>query len=150
MRHALMAAALWMMTSLPALAQQNTWIQIEAQPSLAAAEASVRSYAARLPDVAGFQLSTRWYGIALGPYTAQDAQRQLQALRGQGLISRDSFLVQTGVFRQQFWPVGAAALAPGTQPVTPVAPLETETEATAAEAPAEPVIEEETPRQAQA
>ncbi|MEO0666236.1 MAG: serine protease, partial [Pseudomonadota bacterium] len=152
MRHALMAAALWMMTSLPALAQQNTWIQIEAQPSLAAAEASVRSYAARLPDVAGFQLSARWYGIALGPYTAQDAQRQLQALRGQGLISRDSFLVQTSVFRQQFWPVGAAALAPGTQPVTPVAPLETqtETEAAAVEAPAAPVIEEETPRQAQA
>ena len=47
--------------AMPASAQQDdvVWVQIEAQPSLVAAQDRARSYATRLPDVSGFSLGNR-------------------------------------------------------------------------------------------
>jgi len=91
---------------------QQAWVQIEAQPSLRAAEERVRAYSDVFPDVAGFAMDTGWYAIALGPFTPAEAARQLQVLRGERMIPADSYLADTSRFRQQFWPVGAMA-APG-------------------------------------
>lgn len=139
----------------PAYAQDAAWVQIEAQPSLNAAETRARDYAGTLPDVNGFSLGGGWYAIALGPYSADDADTVLREYRREGRIPRDSFIAFSASFRQQFWPVGANLLN-----VTPLAPaLTTEQEDTtvaqvpAAPAPApepEPVEPDETPREARA
>ena len=142
MKRVLLALALWFCVTGAAVAQQSVWIQIEAQPSLRAAEDRLRTYAARLPDVAGFQLSARWYGIALGPYSRPDAVQQLGSLRAQGLIPRDSFIAEPTRFRRQFWPIGANDLTAAALAAPAPAP-------TATPAP-ELQPSDETPRQARA
>ncbi len=83
------------------------WVQIEAQPSLTQAQASVRRYAADLPDVNGFSLGTGWYAIALGPYRPDEALRVLQVYRAEGVIARDSYIAENSAYERQFWPIGA-------------------------------------------
>ena len=158
-----------MMTALfgrPALAQNAAWVQIEAQPSLSAAENRARSYANRLRDVNGFSLGGGWYAVALGPYSEEDASDVLRTLRRNGAIPRDSFIAFSGSFRDQFWPIGANLLN-----VTPINPslgsgTDTDTAQTAqtdqtqaqtqpaapaaAEPEPEPVPADETPREARA
>lgn len=103
---------------------QQAWIQIEAQPSLSLAESSARTYASRLPNVNGFALGGGWYGLALGPFTEDDAAARLRSLRASGTIPRDSFVADGRGYRQQFWPVGANALA--SAPVSPPAAIQVE------------------------
>jgi peptidoglycan hydrolase-like protein with peptidoglycan-binding domain len=108
----------------PAMAQDGqdrVWVQIEAQPSIALAEESIRAYAEKLQDVNGFALGGGWYAIALGPYTREDAGRVLQVLRRERTIPRDSYIAFSSSFRQQFWPVGANLLnlPEATEPQTP-------------------------------
>ena len=90
--------------------QNLAWVQIEAQPSLARAQASIRRYAAELQDVNGFTIRGGWYAIALGPYTPEDAARVLQVYRAERVIPRDSYLARSSDYAQQFWPVGANVL----------------------------------------
>ena len=124
----------------------DAWIQIEAQPSLTTATQSARTYAATLPNVAGFKLSGRWHVIALGPYTDDaDANAARRTLRAQGVIPSDSFIADGAQYHQAFWPIGGvaavtspitnaptetaeqAADAPATQETASVAPVRTET-----------------------
>ncbi|MCB4456364.1 trypsin-like peptidase domain-containing protein [Leisingera sp. McT4-56] len=107
------------------------WIQIAARPSLREAENEARSYAARLPDVSGYALGGGWYGVVLGPYAREDAERVLQVYRAEGQIPRDSFIAFKRNLRSQFYPVAADA----TQPAEP------------APAPAEPAVQEPEPQQ---
>jgi len=93
-----------------ASAQDVVWIQIEAHPSLRAAQARAQTYSAALPDVSGFSLGGNWYGVMLGPYTRPDAERVLQAYRDERKIPVDSFVSFTSSLGQQFWPVGADIL----------------------------------------
>ncbi|MEL6549083.1 MAG: serine protease [Pseudomonadota bacterium] len=141
MRRVILAALVWLAASSAAVAQDRVWIQVEAQPSLRQAQDRVRTYAARLPDVAGFQLSARWYGIALGPYSRADATQRLAALRAEGLVPRDSYLVEPARFERQFWPIGAEDLRNTTAIVAPAPTLQQEPELQPAD---------ETPRQARA
>lgn len=109
--------------SIPAAAQESAWVQIEAQPDLARAEASLRDYAARLPDVNGFALPTGWYAIALGPFDEQTARDVLRNLRAQGAIPRDSYVTFSSAYRQQIWPVGTNLLdAPAEGTITRAEP----------------------------
>jgi hypothetical protein len=134
------------------------WVQIEAQPSLAKAQARTRAYAAKLPDVNGFALSGGWYAVVLGPYTAGDAQRVLSAYRADRLIPSDSFIAYSSSFRQQFWPVGAnllnlpAVAAPQSVEPQTTEPQSTEPQATDPQvqtAPQpEPQASDETPTEA--
>ena len=128
--------------------QQIAWVQIEAQPTLAAAQERARIYAATLPDVNGFALGSGWYGISLGPYTPEDAVLVLRSYRAQGLIPSDSYVMPTADFGQQFWPVGADILGRTRAP----APAETAT--TTPPAPSAPAVAappaDETPREARA
>ncbi|MEM6275662.1 MAG: trypsin-like peptidase domain-containing protein [Pseudomonadota bacterium] len=147
MRRQGLALVVWLfgvMVALPVAAQNAVWIQIEAQPSLTEAEASVRGYAARLPDVAGFRLGGRWYGIAMGPYTRADAEQRLARLRAERAIPQDAFIAFPSSFRTQFWPIGANDLAAAPVAVTPSTP-ESLSEPTAT-----PLPSDETPSQARA
>jgi S1-C subfamily serine protease len=92
--------------------QEIVWVQIEARPTLAEASERARAYAADLPDVNGFALTTGWYAVVLGPYTRPDAEQVLRVYRAEGAIPRDSYIAFTGSFRQQFWPVGSSLLEP--------------------------------------
>ncbi len=106
-----------------AVAQQDVvWVQIEARPTLAQAQERARAYAADLPDVNGFVLSSGWYAIALGPYTRPDAEQVLRVYRAERTIPDDSFIAFTSSFRQQFWPVGANLLTPSQPPLPPAVP----------------------------
>ena len=134
----------------PALgwAQAQVWIQIEAQPTLAAAERSARAYNESLGDVAGFRIGSGWYAVALGPYSEADAAFTLRELRAVRRVPRDSFLSDGSDYVQQFWPVGATSLLDGTTTAAPTPA--TEAPETETEAPVEVVEIDETPREARA
>jgi S1-C subfamily serine protease len=131
----------------PAQAQQNlqetVWIQVAARSSLAEAQQEAQSVASSLPDVAGFSLGGGWYGILIGPYSREDANRVLQVYRSEGQIPRDSFIAFPANLRAQFYPLGtdaAQALAPNPVQTPAAIPQPGET---VAETPAvdEPVLE---------
>ena len=127
------------------------WVQIEAQPTLAAAAERAAEYAADLPDVNGFSLGNGWYGIALGPYAPQDAEQVLRVYRSEGSIPRDSYIAFSSSFASQFWPVGTDLLKRGVLQV-PQAPDATAEAATPTPEPqpeiATPEPADETPAQA--
>ena len=100
---------LMLVAGLPVMAQDRIWVQIEAQPSLASATERARAYAALFPDVAGYQVSTDWYAIVLGPYDVAEGAAQLATLRRENLIPGDSFIVDGANFGQVFWPVGGVS-----------------------------------------
>lgn len=157
----------WMVATGAARAQEETaWVQIEARRTLTEAQSQVRGYAGRLEDVVGHALSSGWYGIALGPYSAEDAGVVLRSLRASGAIPQDSFIVDGGNFGAQFWPVGtgaattpqalpeavAAGTAPETAPETApdLSQAEPAPETIAAAEPEPEPEPDETPREAQA
>ena len=82
-------------------ADDVVWIQVEAQPNLAAATDRARAYSANLEDVNGFALGGSWYGIAVGPYRRDDAELLLRRYRRDGVIPRDSFIQLSERFQQQ-------------------------------------------------
>jgi len=127
---------------------QSTWVQVEARPTLAEAEARARTYSQTFPSVAGFRLRSGWYAIALGPFPQERAVAELRALLAERLIPPDSFVADGSTYGQRFWPtVGAATpdlpapdpAPPGATaapvPVPPPAPIdETPAEARRSEA----------------
>ncbi len=121
MKRYLVAMKLGLLASLySGTALAETWIQIEAQPTLTTATEAARGYANSFPNVAGFKLEGRWHVIALGPYAsdvAADSARQI--LITQGAIPDDSFLSDGTAYRQAYWPVGGLGAV---TPVTPAAP----------------------------
>ncbi len=126
-------AVIWTLAG--SAAAQSVWVQIEAKRSLIEAQDRVRDYSGTLQFVNGFALRSGWYAITLGPFDPADAEIQLLRLRASGRIPRDSFIADGSNFRQQFWPVGAAAI--GAPQIVPDRPIEE----TAAPAPLIPTEE---------
>ncbi|MDE0590119.1 serine protease [Halocynthiibacter sp. C4] len=91
-------------------AQQASWIQIEAHPSLNEAQVRAQAFAGAFDNVNGFRSNSGWYVIALGPYDAVTAENELQRLAVENLIPADSYLVKSDRFTQQYWPIGANRL----------------------------------------
>ncbi len=128
---ALVWAALWVA---PALAQQQSWLQVEAQPSLDQARRAARDYALRLDSVAGYRLgSSNWHAIVIGPLSPDDARALSRDLRRRGAVPGDAFVTDGANFRARFWPDGDVAGLPPLpaappQPAAPaaVAPLPNE------------------------
>ncbi|PIE16128.1 MAG: peptidoglycan-binding protein [Rhodobacterales bacterium] len=121
---------------------QNSWIQIEAQPSLRQAKSRSQAYAGVFQNVNGFAIGSGWYAIVLGPFTEEGARLRRLQLRRENLIPRDSFVVDGKTFRQQFWPVGAnTRLQPPVAVTPPVADSNTA-------APQPAALPDETPKQA--
>jgi len=124
-----------------AQAQDSYWVQVEANATLREAENAARRYAQQLEDVNGFRLGrSGWYAIALGPYTEATATERLLELRARRAIPGDAYVSDSQPYTQQFWPVGADALAQtpaGTAPTAPApAPAPAETPEVAEVAPA--------------
>ncbi|MCY4178811.1 MAG: peptidoglycan-binding protein [Litoreibacter sp.] len=139
----LLSIFLWVW-GLPAAAQ--TWIQVEAHPTLRTAEERAREYAQAFEEIVGYRLPGGWYALALGPYVSEtQADLLRRELRRGGIIPGDSYLTDGTGYRAQFWPIGAqAGTAPAPVPSTPEVQ------------PTEPVVQSEpeevfeTPRQARA
>lgn len=152
--HRLFVAFLILLFSLmrPLAAQQAApdvaWVQIEAHPSLTEARARASIFALRLPDVNGFALGGGWYGIALGPYTRPDAEQVLRVYRLQGQIPRDSYLVSSENFGEQFWPVGSDLLSRGTVSAPVADATAPDMQQAQAQPEPEPQPADETPEQA--
>ncbi len=104
----------------PIWAQTNSWIQIEARPTEAIAVERAQAYAARLPDVSGFQLRSGWFAITLGPYPEAEAEARLAQLRATGAIPADSYLTDEGSFFSRFYGFNLAVAEPAApaEPVT--------------------------------
>ena len=143
--------ALFAALSGPATAQQSSWIQIEAQPSLRQGQARARAYAGAFQNVNGFSIGSGWYAIALGPFTVNGAEATRIQLRQENLIPSDSFVVDGAAFRQQFWPVGVDTRhqPPAATPVETAQTPDTTPEAIVVETPvAPPPPADETKREA--
>lgn len=101
------------LSAMPAAAQISGddigWVQIEAQPTLSAAQRSIRNYATQLDDVNGFYMGSGWYVVTLGPYTLDDADAVRRELRRNGEIPSDAFIADGRRYTQQFWPIGVGA-----------------------------------------
>ncbi|MEO9779310.1 MAG: serine protease [Sedimentitalea sp.] len=123
--------------------QEAVWVQIEAHPNLQVARNRAQDYAAQLADVNGFSLGGTWYGILLGPYLREDAQRVLQVYRADRLIPSDSFIAYSRNLDEQFWPEGSDVLDRGVV-AAPIA--QTDPQTTLPEAPLAP--SDETPAEA--
>ncbi|MEM9795295.1 MAG: serine protease [Pseudomonadota bacterium] len=95
-----------------ARAQQDSFVQIEAHPTLREGQDRARAYANLLPNINGFTLRNGWFALALGPYDASGARQALRALRTEGLIPRDSYLTRAGDYRDRFWPSAGPILVP--------------------------------------
>jgi peptidoglycan hydrolase-like protein with peptidoglycan-binding domain len=154
----------------PIAAQEQVWLQIEAQPTLEKAEERARAYGGAFPNVAGFRLSSGWYAIVLGPYAAGEADQALRSLKQDRLVPGDAYLAEGNSFRDAFWPPGgdpagqaAAGVAPAepvevtplAEPAEPATDPILDTAAPAADpaadpAPAQPAFVDETPAQAKA
>ncbi len=91
----------------------TSYLQIEAQPTLAGAQDRARAYAAAFPDVQGFRLTSGWYAILLGPMSTPEAANRLATLKQEGLIPPDSYLNTADRFGPRFWPIGDSSPAGG-------------------------------------
>jgi hypothetical protein len=130
-----------------ALAQDGTvWIQIEAQPTLAAAEDRARAWTAMFPETGGFRLRSGWYAVMIGPYPEAEARERLATLRQDGMIPGDSFIAFDRDFGPRYWPPEGVsptlpeageetvAAAPAPEPEPLLIPDETRAEARDSEA----------------
>ncbi|NBT32772.1 MAG: peptidoglycan-binding protein, partial [Rhodobacteraceae bacterium] len=88
----LLASVFTLFSTITAIAQEIGWIQVEAQPTLTAAQDRARAYSTLLDNVNGYYLGGSWYGIALGPYGVSDAEALMRQLKSEGTIPRDSFI----------------------------------------------------------
>lgn len=133
-----MRKIVWMIAVMVGLAAaaraEDAWVQVAARPTLAQAQDQAREYSRTFTNVQGFRLPSGWYGIVLGPYSADQAEAQLGLLLGEGMIPRDSFVARGGGFGPQFWPDAAAAAPPSPGEAAAPAPAEAVDPADGAEA----------------
>ena len=140
--------ALLMLTRIASAQEGQVWVQIEAQPNLAAAQDRIRDYSAALEDINGFAMQGGWYAVALGPYSRTDAEQVLNVLRSEGKIPRDSYIAFSRAYGQQFWPVGGSTVAAVTPSVTTGATDTAAAQPEAVAVPAEPQLPDETKAEA--
>ncbi|WP_298292338.1 serine protease [uncultured Litoreibacter sp.] len=144
-------ASFFLCVTASAVWAQQTWVQVEAHPSLRTAEDRARAYTTAFSEVVGYRLPGGWYALALGPYpTPNEARSRLLELRRGGVIPQDSYISDGATYRNQFWPVGAAigSVTPEAPSATPEEPAVQDPVAEAE--PAAPVELDETPREARA
>ncbi len=142
---ALIVSALTVTTRVAAQNRDVVFVQLEAHPSLQIAQIRAQIYGNYLADVNGFSLGGGWYGIALGPYTRDDAQQVLLVYQAERRIPSDAYIAEARTFGNQFYPVGANVLNQGTIAVPGTTQAATETAPTPAP---EPQVADETPAEA--
>ena len=100
----LLAIVTGLLVATAASAQEQVWVQIEAQPTEAEGKERAAAYAAAFPDVQGWQLNSGWYAVALGPYDRAAAVERLAGLKRENMIPRDSYISDGRSHLVQFWP----------------------------------------------
>ncbi len=128
------------------MAAAQSWVQVEARPTLPEARDRAAAYDSAFSNVEGYWLRSGWFAIVLGPFANSDeAQRVRDTLQQDRIIPPDSFVADGREFRQKYWPSGVRA---GAAVRTPTPLPQT---APAAPTPQTPAIAlDETPAQARA
>ena len=120
---ALMFCALTFLPRTVAQAQDSqVWLQVEAHPDRATAEARAQAYSALFPETAGYGLRSGWFGIMIGPFPAAEATDLLANLKSEALIPADSFIAYARDFGDQYWPAAGAAPAAAADVASVTAP----------------------------
>ncbi|MBK1634715.1 serine protease [Rhodovulum adriaticum] len=109
--------------TMPAKAQDQAFLQIEAHASLQEAQDRARAYSGVFPNIVAYRVATGWYALAIGPYSQDQAETEIGRLRAEGLIPRDSFIGYGRDFREQVWPTQAPRPAQAMPAQTPFAPI---------------------------
>ncbi len=105
--------AMTVVAELAAAQQSQFYIQVEARPSLEAAQERAQNYARQFGDVNGFFLGQGWYGIAVGPFSSYEiAQAELGRLNAIYSLPSDAYVENGQLYGRQFWPIGASLGAP--------------------------------------
>lgn len=109
-----MVLSLYVISTPRLAAQELFWIQVEANSTLAQSQERALLYSELFDDLAGFQLTTGWYALVIGPYADEEqALADRRSLLSRGALPRDAYVTQGPEFRQQVWPVGAATNGSG-------------------------------------
>ncbi|PWE33877.1 peptidoglycan-binding protein [Maritimibacter sp. 55A14] len=147
-----LCSVLYLCAALPdrAAAQDTAWIQVEAHPDLRTARERARIYATELDRIHAFRMTTGWYAIAIGPLSAPQAEDELQFLRRSGAVPGDSYVVDGGQYRRQFWPMDAQAGTTAADQAAEVTEEAPEVPAATVEDTAPAALPDETPREARA
>ncbi len=90
-----------------ALAQDAAWVQVEAQPSLLAAEDAAREYATELENVEAYSIGSGWYAISIGPMSRDDANDLRRQLLAERRVPRDAFVSTGNNYKARIWPIGS-------------------------------------------
>lgn len=118
----------------PAQVQGQIWIQVEAKNNILETRQRAQFFAREFPDIHAFSTKSGWYVLAIGPMSRAEAQTQLDRLKRENRIPKDSFITNGATFLTQLWPLSAnipppaATLAPtlgnrATQPAGKASPL---------------------------
>ena len=116
---------IWLWLS-AACATAQTYIQVEAHPSLDEALEAAERYDGMTGSAAGFRLGGSWYAVVLGPYEPEGAETELRLLRRTGRIPRDSYLTTLENYGPRFYP-GEAAAPDQAETAIPEEPLSRQT-----------------------
>ena len=104
--------AIALIMGMGAHAQEQRWVQIEAQRDLEDALERARQIDGQLSNVSGFRLTSDWYAISVGPFESEvDAFNVRRQLRAEGAIPADAFVSNGSDYVEQFFPVAGAAAA---------------------------------------
>ena len=117
---AAVVAALGIFTA--AMAQDQAWVQVEAQPNMAKAQDRADAWASIFPDVTGYKTRTGWIAIVLGPYAPAEAAGKLNDLKSQGLIPEDAFIADGAGFGAKVIDMASTTPAATPDPVPQITP----------------------------
>lgn len=96
-----------------AAAQEQRWVQIEAQRELQDALERAQQIEDRLGNVSGFRLPSNWYAISVGPFESEtDAFNVRRQLRAEGAIPADAFVSNGSDYVEQVFPIDGAPASP--------------------------------------
>lgn len=114
-RGAVTGAVLAALLATTALAEP-VYIQIEAKRTETEAAARAADWATKFPNLVGHKVKGGWLAMAIGPLDRAEAEVTMKALKAEGAIPADSYIVTGKDYREPFWPAalgGAAAAVPG-------------------------------------
>lgn len=107
----------------PAAAQSQAWLQVEAHPTPAAAEAAAQGYVAAFGGVTAFRLPSGWVALALGPWPDRNAaEAERRALVAARRVPGDAFVVAASDYGVPLFDAGDRAQPIGGRLTVAVAP----------------------------
>ena len=83
---------------------QSFWIEVETFLNQEAAESKVFKYKNTVHTINGFQFKNGSYGLALGPFTKQKAEQEIQKLLSNQKIPPTATITKDSKFLSRFWP----------------------------------------------